>query len=89
VSVSELGGNEPLIYVNLEFERLTALVATEVQGKPWPDIELNSTAVSGEVPLTAAVTSAEEYIGAFSLVAEPENTVIIVDDGIRPDIDDD
>ncbi|MBY5897416.1 histidine kinase [Rhizobium leguminosarum bv. trifolii] len=77
VAVSELGGNEPLIYVNLEFERLTALGATEVQGKPWPDIELNSTAVSGEVPLTAAVTSAEEYIGAFSLVAEPENTVII------------
>ncbi|TBD26153.1 sensor histidine kinase [Rhizobium ruizarguesonis] len=77
VAVSELGGNEPLIYVNLQFERLTALGATEVQGKPWPDIELNSTAVSGEVPLTAAVTSAEEYIGAFSLVAEPENTVII------------
>ncbi|MBY2914284.1 sensor histidine kinase [Rhizobium leguminosarum] len=77
VAVSELGGNEPLIYVNLEFERLTALGATEVQGKPWPDIELNSTAVSGEVPLTAAVTSAEEYIGAFSLVAEPESTVII------------
>ncbi|MBY5587678.1 histidine kinase [Rhizobium leguminosarum] len=77
VAVSELGGNEPLIYVNLEFERLTALGATQVQGKPWPDIELNSTAVSGEVPLTAAVTSAEEYIGAFSLAAVPESTVII------------
>ncbi|MGO7449562.1 sensor histidine kinase [Rhizobium ruizarguesonis] len=77
VAVSELGGDEPLIYVNLEFERLTALEATEVQGRPWADIELKSTAVSGEVPLTAAVTSAEEYIGAFSLVAEPENTVII------------
>ncbi|MBY5848645.1 sensor histidine kinase [Rhizobium ruizarguesonis] len=77
VAVSELGGDEPLIYVNLEFERLTALEATEVQGRSWADIELKSTAVSGEVPLTAAVTSAEEYIGAFSLVAEPENTVII------------
>ncbi|WSH65498.1 histidine kinase dimerization/phosphoacceptor domain -containing protein [Rhizobium ruizarguesonis] len=77
VAVSELGGDEPLIYVNLEFERLTALEATEVQGKPWADIELKSTAVSGEEPLTAAVTSAEEYIGAFSLVAEPESTVII------------
>ncbi|TBA40909.1 histidine kinase [Rhizobium ruizarguesonis] len=77
VAVSELGGDEPLIYVNLEFERLTALEATEVQGRPWADIELKSTAVSGDVPLTAAVTSAEEYIGAFSLVAESENTVII------------
>ncbi|NYT30689.1 MULTISPECIES: sensor histidine kinase [Rhizobium] len=77
VAVSELGGDEPLVYVNLEFERLTALEATEVQGKPWPEIKLNSTAVSGEVPLTAAVTSAEEYVGAFSLAAEPESTVII------------
>ncbi|TAU74667.1 sensor histidine kinase [Rhizobium ruizarguesonis] len=77
VAVSELGGDEPLIYVNLEFERLTALEATEVQGRPWTEIELKSTAVSGEVPLTAAVTSAEEYIGTFSLVAESENTVII------------
>ncbi|MGO7582757.1 sensor histidine kinase [Rhizobium ruizarguesonis] len=77
VAVSELGGDEPLIYVNLEFERLTTLEATEVQGRPWADIELKSTAVSGDVPLTAAVTSAEEYIGAFSLVAESENTVII------------
>ena len=77
VAVSELGGDEPLIYVNLEFERLTALEATAVQGKPWAEIELESIAVSGEVPLTAAVTSAEEYIGAFSLVAEPESTVIV------------
>ncbi|MHC2457343.1 two-component sensor histidine kinase [Rhizobium leguminosarum] len=77
VAVSELGGDEPLIYVNLEFERLTALEATAVQGKPWPEIELESIAVSGEVPLTAAVTSAEEYIGAFSLAAEPESTVIV------------
>ncbi|MBA8831856.1 MULTISPECIES: sensor histidine kinase [Rhizobium] len=77
VAVSELGGDEPLIYVNLEFERLTALEATAVQGKPWAEIELESIAVSGEVPLTAAVTSAEEYIGAFSLAAEPESTVIV------------
>ncbi|MGR9074575.1 sensor histidine kinase [Rhizobium leguminosarum] len=77
VAVSELGGDEPLIYVNLEFERLTALEATAVEGKPWAEIELESIAVSGEVPLTAAVTSAEEYIGAFSLAAEPESTVIV------------
>jgi len=53
VAVSELGGNEALIYVNLEFERLTALAATQVQGKRWSEIELNSTAVSGEATLTA------------------------------------
>ncbi|MGO7859656.1 histidine kinase, partial [Rhizobium ruizarguesonis] len=57
VAVSELGGDEPLMYVNLEFERLTALEATEVQGRPWTDIGLKYTAGAGEVPLTAAVTS--------------------------------
>jgi two-component sensor histidine kinase len=77
VAVSELGGNEALIYVNLEFERLTALAATQVQGKRWSEIELNSTAVSGEATLTTAVTSAEEYVGAFSLAAEAESTAII------------
>ncbi|WEA28030.1 sensor histidine kinase [Rhizobium binxianense] len=77
VAVSELGGNEALIYVNLEFERLTTLAATQVQGKRWSEIELNSTAVSGEATLTAAVTSAEEYVGAFSLAAEAESTAII------------
>ncbi|EJT02947.1 histidine kinase dimerization/phosphoacceptor domain -containing protein [Rhizobium sp. CCGE 510] len=77
VAVSELDGSEALIYVNLEFERLTALSATKVQGKAWSEIELDCTAISGGATLTAAVTSAEEYIGAFSLVAEPENTTII------------
>ncbi|WP_064707804.1 sensor histidine kinase [Rhizobium bangladeshense] len=77
VAVSELGSCEKLIYVNLEFERLTALAATQVEGKRWSDIELNCTEVSGEATLTAAVTRAEEYIGAFALVAEPENNVII------------
>ncbi|NYJ13448.1 two-component sensor histidine kinase [Rhizobium leguminosarum] len=77
VAVSELGDNEALIYVNLEFERLTALSAKQVEGKTWSELELNSTAISGGATLTAAVTSAEEYIGAFSLVAEPESTAII------------
>ncbi|MBX5160923.1 MULTISPECIES: sensor histidine kinase [unclassified Rhizobium] len=77
VAVSELDNCEALIYVNLEFERLTALSATQVQGKAWTEIELDSTAISGGATLTAAVTSAEEYIGAFSLVAEPDSTTII------------
>lgn len=77
VAVSELDDNEALIYVNLEFERLTALCAKQVQGKAWSEIELDSTAISGGATLKAAVTSAEEYIGAFSLVAEPESKTII------------
>ncbi|MBX5270054.1 sensor histidine kinase [Rhizobium sp. NLR17b] len=77
VAVSELGTCEKLIYVNLEFERLTALTARQVEGKRWTDIEVNCSAVSGETTLAAAVTTAEEYIGAFSLVAEPESDVTI------------
>jgi two-component sensor histidine kinase len=77
VAVSELGAFEKLVYVNLEFERLTALTATQVEGKRWSDIEVNCTAVSGETTLTAAVTTAEEYIGAFSLAAE-SNVIIDV-----------
>ncbi|PCD69957.1 sensor histidine kinase [Rhizobium phaseoli] len=77
VAVSELGTFEKLVYVNLEFERLTALTAGQVEGKRWTDIEVNCTAVSSEATLTAAVTTAEEYIGAFSLVAEPEGNLII------------
>ncbi|MBX5220491.1 sensor histidine kinase [Rhizobium sp. NLR8a] len=77
VAVSELGTCEKLIYVNLEFERLTALTARQVEGKRWADIEVNCSAVSGETTLAAAVTTAEEYIGAFSLVAEPESDVTI------------
>ncbi|MBX5214759.1 sensor histidine kinase [Rhizobium sp. NLR9a] len=77
VAVSELGTCEKPIYVNLEFERLTALTARQVEGKRWTDIEVNCSAVSGETTLAAAVTTAEEYIGAFSLVAEPESDVTI------------
>ncbi|SCB57694.1 PAS domain S-box-containing protein [Rhizobium aethiopicum] len=78
VVVSELGGTcETLIYVNLEFERLTGLPAPQVEGKRWSDIVLNCAAVSEDATLTAAVTTAEEYIGAFSLTAKSGNSVII------------
>jgi two-component sensor histidine kinase len=77
VAVSELGESEALIYVNLEFERLTSLTANQVQGKSWSTIDLNAGAVAGEVSLTSAVTSGEEYIGAFFLAGGPGESLTI------------
>lgn len=87
VAVSSLGDGEALIYVNFEFERLTGLAAKQVQGKRWSEIELSADPLSGELPLTSAITSAEDYLGTFSM-APGESPPVTIDAWSNAIVDD-
>ncbi|WP_105432469.1 sensor histidine kinase [Neorhizobium sp. T6_25] len=89
VAVSELGGNETLVYGNIEFERLTGISAGELQGKSWSVLP-SAPPLAGGTELAEALLETEEYLGAFNLSGSPEAWVVdawsntIVDDAGQP-----
>ncbi|MDB5479006.1 MAG: histidine kinase [Caulobacteraceae bacterium] len=75
VAVAELGPTERVVYANPEFERLTGVPIAEIGGGGW---EILSEAKDDDGrSLTAAVTQASDYIGAFR--AEPSGEPIRLD----------
>jgi PAS domain S-box-containing protein len=77
VAVSELHPSEAIIYANLEFERLTGLSASDIQGKPWSSLLRSVTAKDDGRLLSEAITDDSEYIGEFAI--EHGDTTVSVD----------
>lgn len=67
VAVSELHPSERLTYANLEFERLTGIAASEIQGRPWNALPLDIAGTADGKRLGEAVTANEDYLGTFSV----------------------
>lgn len=87
VAVAEIGEEEALVYVNLEFERLTGLSADHAQGKGWSSLP-DAYSSAGGNDLAAAVVNEEEYLGSFAIQTTPAQTsidawsnLIVNDDG--------
>lgn len=89
VAVAELGDVERLVYVNIEFERLTGLAGHDLQGRSWSALP-TGTSLSGQTKLAQALIENEEYLGAFAFSINGESHVVdawsntIVDDGGKP-----
>ena len=88
IAVSNLQGDESIIYANLQFEHLSGLKVADVQGKPWTILDARST-IEGEPNLCQAIVTAEEYIGTYAvatasnaLVVDAWSNTIINDDGM-------
>lgn len=84
IAVSEAGTSERIVYVNLEFERLSTLRAADVVGRSW-----DALADDGDVShsLGAAITQEQEYIGTFRFneqgcIVDVWSNVIEDDEGI-------
>jgi two-component sensor histidine kinase len=67
VAVSELHPSERLTYANIEFERLTGIAASEIQGRPWNALPLKIAGTADGKRLGEAVTANEDYLGTFSV----------------------
>lgn len=89
VAVAELGGNEHLVYGNIEFERLTGLGGDDLQGKTWSVLP-SAAPLAGGPQLADALLQNEEYLGAFTLATHSDKHVVyawsntIVDDAGKP-----
>lgn len=67
VAVSELRPSEIVTYANLEFQRLTGLLAGEIEGKSWRALPGIASASGDERLLRDAVRDDSEYIGVFTI----------------------
>ena len=69
VAVSELGSAETITYANLEFERLIGGEAAAILGQTWKILPGIAVGANGQLPLSDAITSKEDYLGVFEMGA--------------------
>jgi two-component sensor histidine kinase len=67
VAVAELNPVETVVYANLEFERLSGQLNTDVLGKGWAGLPGNALAAQGPRSLGEAVATGRDYLGAFNM----------------------
>src|SRR5687768_17405461 len=77
VVVSELRPSETIAYANIEFERLTELKATDLQGKPWACLVNIGIDRNRGRQLCEAVVESEDFIGVFTI--RQQETEVAVD----------
>lgn len=70
VAVSELQPSEIVTYANLEFQRLTGLTASEIEGKSWRALPGIASANGDDRLLRDAVRDDSEYLGVFTIERE-------------------
>lgn len=76
IAVAELKPDEHIVYANIEFERLTGRCASDLFGKDWSIFPPSTVAINDELRLSDAITSAEDYIGTFTLARDDEPVVV-------------
>jgi PAS domain S-box-containing protein len=65
IAVSELHPAENIVYVNMEFERLTGQAAADVEGKSWAFLHGEASADGDWRQLSEAIADEQDYIGVF------------------------
>jgi PAS domain S-box-containing protein len=77
IAVAELRPVECIVYVNLEFERLTGWKSGQAEGRPWSDLNGQAAAPADDRRLGHAVSHEQDYLGVFAL--RPESGPVEVD----------
>lgn len=85
VVVSELDPTERITYANPEFERLTGMSPSAIEGKTWEALPSAVSVSGGQTRLSDAIVAATDYLGAFSFagretVVDAWSNVIQVED---------
>ena len=78
VGVSQLKPAERIIYVNLEFERLTGHAPIDLAGKSWKALAGEASADADNRKLGKAVTAEQDYIGTFDIAAADASVTVDV-----------
>jgi len=58
---------ESIVYVNMEFERLTGQAAADVEGKSWDFLRGEASAEGDRRQLSEAIADEQDYVGAFAI----------------------
>ena len=90
IAVAELRPDERIVYVNLEFERLSGQAASEILGGPWDRLAGGGSAANENRVLGQAVSEDRDYLGAFAMPRDGETITVdawsnvILSDGGEP-----
>ena len=90
IIVSELRGQERIVYANPEFEKLCGQAAAEVAGKPWGVLDGHRDEEDSGRGLGAAVAETSDYVGVYRIecqgqevaLADAYSNLIQNDDGV-------
>lgn len=77
VVVSELHLQERIVYVNIEFERLTGRKLIDIEGKAWSALPGSAAGTDDMRQLSEVISDGEDYIGAFAI--EHDGAALAVD----------
>ena len=67
IIVAEMKYDEHIIYVNPEFEKLTAQSGAAIEGKPWSVLQGEGIGENQDLKLGYALTNESEYVGTFRI----------------------
>jgi PAS domain S-box-containing protein len=70
IIVSRMDAKERIVYVNPEFERVSGLIAANLEGKPWSVLRSPSTEPASDLELGRAIAEGSDFLGTFLLTAE-------------------
>ncbi|HEX3664742.1 MAG TPA: histidine kinase dimerization/phosphoacceptor domain -containing protein [Rhizomicrobium sp.] len=69
IIVSQMGAKERIVYVNPEFERISGLVAAELEGKSWSVLQAPCTDPALNLDLGGAIAGGSDFLGTFLMGA--------------------
>ena len=78
IAVSELRGDERIVYVNPQLEKMCRLKAADVSGRPWTVLKGQSEGEEPKRSLGDAVSQSTDYAGIFQ-IHNPENSGTVAD----------
>jgi PAS domain S-box-containing protein len=70
IIVSQMDAKERIVYVNPEFERVSGLIAANLEGKPWSVLRSPATEPASGLELGRAIAEGSDFLGTFLLTAE-------------------
>ena len=76
IAVAELRPDERIVYVNLEFERLSGQAAGDILGGPWDRLAGGGSAPNQSRVLGLAVSEERDYLGAFAMPRDGETITV-------------
>ena len=70
IIVSQMGAKERIVYANPEFERITGLLAADLEGKAWNVLQAPSADPASSLDLGGAIAGGNDYLGTFLVTAK-------------------
>jgi len=74
--VAAMLGGERIVYANPEFEKLSGQSLSSIEGRPWSVLEGRGAGGDADRRLGAAITEANDHVGAFAIERGAEPVIV-------------